>query len=305
MRKIQTHEEELSYIGHSLINTIYMWKKEINTNGYSFDYDSQDIYRTLYEDLASQIRLLEEYPIKRNIDKRERYVEGIKTESKNIIMIYEKHKKTFRQFDRKKLFFNSVKEGNPIYYKYTDDQLIVLLLPFLLPKDKDAYYDSELYRSYGFLMNDYHFEIYILCKHFLAVNYNKSDNYDKFTTFIDHSKVTPYFSMGLIYDLYEECNDKQFEETSELEFYLSLNLMNIVNELKIKKSENKRALYVIHMLSSIIENPELKSYWLSKIQNILQIDEKYYQSKYRDVKGRNATDSDISFANAIDYIFKE
>lgn len=303
MKEGEAQKKKLIILKKGLSTTIRLWEREVNTEGNDFDFESQDSYKIFYEDLASQIKLYEKYPIKENAEDREKQIIEIKRDCKRIIELYETHKNFFRTLDREKIMFATIKKRNPTYYKYSDNELGMLLLPQLIPNDIEGYYKSEFYNDFGFLVNDYHFEINNLCKHFLSVDQDNANDENKYNTFKYFSKEIPFFSMGLIYDLYELCNGKQFEEISELEFYLSLNLMNIVSDLRLKKSVLKTAYYVLHMLSSQIEDPEIKTYWLNKIQNKLGIEYNSYKSRYMIVKGSDATLDDTVFAKNVDTIF--
>lgn len=304
MKTNRPKEKDLANLAYAMANISIQWKEEINSDSMSFDHDSQDCYKTFYEKFASQITVIEKYPPEEFNNLRNNIIAGLKTLSKSLMTLYETNKRFFRTLRRKDLMFKIYRKDHPFLHNATDEQLEVYLLPYTEPVDQDSYYQSAFYNSYGFLLNDYHFEIYILCKYFLNVNYSNTQEHNEFRSFIEQAQSAPYFPMGLIYDIYVLANDKQFEKTTELQFYLSINLMNIVPKLRIKKGENKRAFYILHKLSTLIGNLENKNYWLSKILNQLNIDEKSYQSKYREVKGSNALEDDQKFAEKIDLKFR-
>lgn len=200
--------------------------------------------------------------------------------------------------------YDTYRKTHPFLINARDEQLRVHLLPYWGLKTEDGYYESEFYKSYGFILIDYHFELQLLCKHILTINYSNTKEYNKFRTFIEDTPTKPYFSMGLIYDLYSTTNNKQFSQTTELDFYLSFNLMKLIPNLKIQKGETKRAYYLIHMLSNLITDTYEKNIWLERIFEQLDIDKNTYFSKYRSVKGRDATKDDIKYSESIDKIFK-
>lgn len=304
MERNRTKENDLANLCVALTRLITLWKKEINSEFMNFDYESQDCYRTLYEEFASQVALLEKYPPCEFSNDRNNIITGLRLISEQVVTIYEENKKDFRVLDREKLMYDTYKKNHSALKEIRDDQLKIHLLPYLGVNTDEKYYESNFYKLYGFILTDYHFELYLICKHILAVNYSNTKEYSKFRTFIEDAPVQPYFSMGLLYDLYVVTYSKQFEQISELDFYLSFNLMKLIPNLKIQKGENKRAYYLIHMLSSLIISTNDKSIWLERIYEQLDIDKNVYLSKYRSVKGRNATEEDIKYSDTLDTIFK-
>ena len=87
-----------------------------------------------------------------------------------------------------------------------------------------------------------------------------------------------YFNMGLVSAIHELCNDKQFEQISELELYAILNNHPKPVALKIKSGEKTRFCYIIHQLSEKLKGGE-KVEWRSEMLRRLNIAESYYASK--------------------------
>jgi hypothetical protein len=180
---------------------------------------------------------------------------------------------------------------------------IILGIELEIPS-RDQYYKSTFYDQYGFLLNDYHFEIYVFSKYLFNEIKDNFKETEKYKTFIENSDLASYFPMGLVYSVYKLSDGILFESLSELEFYKSINLLELYSPLKIEKSAIKRAYYVLHKFSTCIKNKEVKNYWINVILHRLGKDESNYSSRYRDVVSDNATDDDTLFANNVDEIFK-
>lgn len=287
-----------------LSDTVEFWIREINTEGSDFNFDSQDIYRSAYEDCVTKWKLIEEYPPEVFSDLRVELIKDISDTATKIIELYEKHKNLFRQYDREKLMLDTYKKRNPHYSNCPDVALKSILgLEMEIPS-RDKYYKSTFYDQYGFLLNDYHFEICVFCKYLLNEIKSNFKEVEPYKTFIENSDLAPYFSMGLIYEVYKYCNGEQFERLSELDFYKSINLLSLYPNLKIAKLENKRAYYILHKFMNCIKDKEVQNYWINEILHNLNRDYDNYHSKYRDVVSGNATEDDKVFADDIDKIFK-
>lgn len=280
------------------------WIKEVNTNGEDFNFDSQDVYRSAYEKCVTQWKLIEEYPPKVFSDERLELLNEISGAASRIVELYERHKRQFRGYDREKLMFTTYRGRNPIYSTCTDQLLKTVLGLEMEVPSRDEYYRSTFYNQYGFLLNDYHFELCVFCKYLLAEIQSNFKEVEPYKTFIENSDLAPYFSMDLAYQVYSRCNGEQFESQSELDFYKSINLLSLYPSLRIVKSENKRAYYVLHNLGNCIKNKEVKSYWINQMLHHLDRDEQNYLSKYRETVGANASEEDKLFVRDIDEIFK-
>ena len=287
-----------------LSDTVEFWIREINTEGSDFNFDSQDIYRSAYEDCVTKWKLIEEYPPEVFSDLRVELTKGISDSASKIVELYEKHKNLFRQYDREKLMLDTYKKRNPHYSNCPDVALKAILGLEMEILSRDKYYKSTFYKQYGFLLNDYHFELCVFCRYLLNEIKSNFKEVEPYKTFIENADLAPYFSMDLIYKVYKYCNGGQFEKLSELDFYKSINLLSLYPNLKIAKSENKRAYYVLHKFMNCIRDKEVQNYWINEILHHLGRDYDNYHSKYRDVVSGNATEDDKVFADDIDKIFK-
>lgn len=297
-------EELLSMTLTILSSTTIHWINEINSEGSDFDFDSQDVYRSAYEDCVTKWKLIEEYPPEEFSDERLELINKLSETANKIVELYEKHKNLFRQYGREKLMLETYKKRNPIYHACPDVALRAILSLEMEIPSRDKYYKSTFYDQYGFLLNDYHFEICVFCKYLLSEIKSNFKEVEPYKTFIENSDLAPYFPMGLVYEVYKYCNGEQFEQLSELDFYKSTNLLSLYPKLKIAKSENKRAYYVLHKFMNCIKDKEVQNYWINEMLHNLNRDEANYLSKYRDVVSSNATEDDKRFANDIDKIFK-
>ncbi len=280
------------------------WIKELNTEGTDFNYDSQDVFRTGYEKCITEWKIIEEYPPEVLSDERIEILNDLREVAIEIIELYEKHKNFFRQYKREELMLNTYKTRHPHYNALSNLELKIILGIELEIPSRDQYYKSTFYDQYGFLLNDYHFEIYVFSKYLFNEIKDNFKETEKYKTFIENSDLAPYFPMGLVYSVYKLSDGILFESLSELEFYKSINLLELYSPLKIEKSAIKRAYYVLHKFSTCIKNKELKNYWINVILHRLGKDESNYSSRYRDVVSDNATDDDTLFANNVDEIFK-
>ena len=127
---------------------------------------------------------------------------------------------------------------------------------------------------------------------------------------IPSSGTTPasppaYFPMRLLSAIYEKCNDKQFEAVPEADFYARMNLQPCRNRLKIRPGEKARVCYLIFLMGETLSNQDREK-WKDEIMRLLDIDIKYYKSKYKAPVPRTdlASDSNQEFAKEMRLIFR-
>lgn len=127
---------------------------------------------------------------------------------------------------------------------------------------------------------------------------------------IPSSATTPasppaYFPMRLLSAIYEKCNDKQFEAVPEADFYAGMNLQPCRNRLKIRPGEKARVCYLIFLMGETLSNQDREK-WKDEIMRLLDIDIKYYKSKYKAPVPRTdlASDSNQEFAKEMRLIFR-
>ena len=120
------------------------------------------------------------------------------------------------------------------------------------------------------------------------------------------SKKSPvYFPMKLLSAIHETCNGEQFEEINELDFYANMNLQPCASRLKVRKDEKARVCYLIFLMGETLSKPDREK-WKEEIMKLLEIDIKYYKSKYKAPVPRTdlPSDSNQIFAKEMQSIFR-
>jgi hypothetical protein len=119
------------------------------------------------------------------------------------------------------------------------------------------------------------------------------------------SAIAPglYFDMKLVSSIHHECNNIQFENLSEVDFYAILNLQSTNAELSIKSGEKTRMSFLIYKLYEYLKTDNKKD-WRTAILEVASIDEKYYNSKYKEPESEIPSRKSESFAQRINRIFE-
>ena len=112
-----------------------------------------------------------------------------------------------------------------------------------------------------------------------------------------------YFSMKLLSLIHEVCIGEQFEEISALDFYANMNLHPCNCKLKIKPREKIRVCYLIFLMSEKLSKQD-KDKWKDRILKLLDIDDSYYKSKYKEPVSDFPSDSNQNFAKEMEHIFR-
>lgn len=112
-----------------------------------------------------------------------------------------------------------------------------------------------------------------------------------------------YFDMKLVSAIHHECNNIQFENLTELDFYTILNLQPKNAELSIKSGEKTRMSFLIYKLYEYLKTDNKKD-WRTAILEVAGIDEKYYNSKYKEPESEIPSRKSESFAQRINRIFE-
>jgi len=112
-----------------------------------------------------------------------------------------------------------------------------------------------------------------------------------------------YFDMKLLSLIHETCVGEQFETIAAPDFYANINLHPCKNKLKIKAREKIRVCYLIFLMSDKISK-QYRDEWRDKILKLLDIDESYYRSKYKEPVSDFPSDSNQRFAKEMESIFK-
>ena len=112
-----------------------------------------------------------------------------------------------------------------------------------------------------------------------------------------------YFSMKLLSLIHEVCEGEQFEEISAPDFYANMNLHPCNCKLKIKPREKIRVCYLIFLMSEKLSKQD-KDKWKDRILKLLDIDDSYYKSKYKEPVSGFPSDSNQNFAKEMEHIFR-
>ena len=112
-----------------------------------------------------------------------------------------------------------------------------------------------------------------------------------------------YFSMKLLSLIHEVCIGEQFEEISAPDFYANMNLHPCNYKLKIKPREKIRVCYLIFLMSEKLSKQD-RDKWKDRILKLLDIDDSYYKSKYKEPVSDFPSDSNQNFAKEMEHIFR-
>ena len=112
-----------------------------------------------------------------------------------------------------------------------------------------------------------------------------------------------YFDMKLLSFIHKSCVGEQFENITAPDFYANINLHPCKNRLKIKAREKIRVCYLIFLMSEKLSK-QYRDEWRDKILKLLDIDESYYRSKYKEPVSDFPSDSNQKFAKEMESIFR-
>ena len=112
-----------------------------------------------------------------------------------------------------------------------------------------------------------------------------------------------YFSMKLLSLIHEVCVGEQFEEISAPDFYANMNLHLCNCKLKIKPREKIRVCYLIFLMGEKLSKQD-RDKWKAGILGLLDIDDSYYKSKYKEPVSDFPSDSNQKFAKEMEHIFR-
>lgn len=112
-----------------------------------------------------------------------------------------------------------------------------------------------------------------------------------------------YFDMKLLSFIHKTCVGEQFENITAPDFYANINLHPCKNRLKIKAREKVRVCYLIFLMSEKLSKQH-RDEWRNKILELLDIDESYYRSKYKEPVSDFPSDSNQKFAKEMESIFR-
>lgn len=136
----------------------YHWIKEVNSQGSTFDYNSQDIFREHLK-LAHSFNYKESIDLHEKSDFRNLVFDVFPEKLEDNIKIYENYKNFFDGFDRNKLMletYRKVKKSS-----LTDSELNLEISSIVELMERDDYYKSDFYKDFGFLSINFHLYISI------------------------------------------------------------------------------------------------------------------------------------------------
>ena len=277
------------------------WKSEINSNGNSFDYDSQDIYRHVLEQILLKSEIIEK--ISPEIDKEERKVllEDLNTSVEKNIKLYLEHSDFFEKLPREKLRLNEFNKRKLPENNYNEQEIEAKLDQIIEPQNREKFFKSSFYNSIGFLINNYHEDIYhfsLWIKNLIDANFKGYKPYD--SKYLKIHKQN-FFNMGIVHHIHKEYNGLIFEKITELDLYNTLNLKNTISYLKIK--DKRMIFYLFHKMQNELLNPEVSEQWLDGILKEINTTKKYYNSQYKAVTWGAGTLKQKEFANSLDTLF--
>ena len=112
-----------------------------------------------------------------------------------------------------------------------------------------------------------------------------------------------YFSMKLLSLIHEVCVGEQFEEISAPDFYANMNLQPCNYKLKTKPREKIRVCYLMFLMGEKLSKQD-RDKWKAGILKLLDIDDGYYKSKYKEPVSDFPSDSNQNFAKEMEHIFR-
>ena len=268
---------------HMLTQINNMWRIEINSNGRKFDFDSQDIYQTIYNNII-EYNFIEKYDDNSEENEKKKFEEALIKTLKDNILIYEENELFFNELDRNKLLLDTYRS---IYKSNLSDfDLYIELIKFIEPQQRENYLKSDFYKSIGFVEFNYHQFIYRYSLKLLDDLKSNFKNFNEFEKDYLKAQTINYFSMELIGHIHKNYINVIFENVSEIEFYKFINIQNTVVRIKIKDDQLNNFYYLIHKFDQKIEDNN----WLDFILDELLIPKKKYKSKYREIVRKNSCD---------------
>ena len=110
-----------------------------------------------------------------------------------------------------------------------------------------------------------------------------------------------YYSSKLLSLIHDVCVGEQFEEVSAPDFYANMNLLPCNCKLKIKPREKIRVCYLIFLMGEKLSKQDREK-WKAGILELLDIDDSYYKSKYKEPVSDFPSDSNQKCAKETEII---
>lgn len=276
--------------------TVKLWSDEINTDGKTFDFDSQDVYKEYVERLLA-FNFKDKIEGNKEEDTRIEILGYLKSSLKELIQLYEQNSTFFIELDRESLrlkYFREYKSST-----LSDIDLTIELYKHTELPQRAEYFKSDFYKKVGFLNYNYHQEIFNISKRLLKdieSDFNDYEAYDEDYLFINNKSI---FDLVLIGHTHKVSNGLVFEEICPFEFYKELNFLSATNNLKLRKGQNNLFYYIIFLLYSSIEDERIKEKWMYFILKKFDLSYTTYTKKYKEIKGDNVSSEAKAFYKEI------
>lgn len=290
-----------------LVSSIYndinkYWIKEINSDGDSFNYDSQDIYRHALDNIFLLSEFIEKINPETHKEERRIVINELKKSVKENIKLFENFRSLFADLSRKKLLIREFK--NRKYSKSTksDGSLYKIFVKQKELQNREIYFNSNLYKNIGYIEHNFHEELYdfaIYLKSQIKKDFEPSNTYN--SNYLGVHNNT-FFNMGIVYHIHNSFNNIAFYEVNELKLYKALNLQNTLSYIRIK--DNQKLLYIIYRLSEILDE-NYRADWLKGILKEIRVTKEYYNKKYKAVTWKNSSADQQTFVEQFDILFKD
>ncbi|PQJ69631.1 hypothetical protein [Polaribacter butkevichii] len=278
------------------------WKKEINSNGDSFDYDSQDIYRHVLEQILLRFEIVEKISPETDKEERKVLLKDLKIATEKNIKLYIKYSDFFEELPREKLRLDEFNKQKLPENNYTEQEVQARLDQIIELTDREKFFRTSFYNTVGFLINNYHEDMYhisVWIKNLIEANFKGYKPYD--SNYLKIHKQS-FFNMGVVHHIHKEYNGIIFEKITEIELYNTLNLKNTISYLKIK--DKRMIFYLFYKMQNDLLNTEVSEQWLDGILNEINTTKKYYNSQYKAVVWEDRSEKQKEFADSLDTLFK-
>ncbi len=277
------------------------WKGEINSSGRKFDFDSQDCYMTLMEQIT-QYNFKDVFEENKNSDFRKEQISALKLKLEEVTSLFEKQFEFFKGLDRESLRLKEYRKRTKSTME--DSELMLELYAKIELPQRNQYFNSNFYKEVGFLASDFHNEIYLYAKILLKHINENFKNYTQYDENYIFTNDKPLFSMRLISDIYKISNDLLFESILDFDFYKEINYLHTIRKIRIRKDQNNCFYYLIHCLSETIVDQKLKEKWMAFIMRDHDIDPSIFKSKYRHIVGSDSGKKSAEYAKLLNEVFK-
>ncbi len=190
-------------------------------------------------------------------------------------------------------------------YMKIDEALEVEINKASMQKDKYDRIYKEKYENVMQYRENIFSDVIELVNSYVVVleNYIPTIKEKESKEFSPITKTGLFFDMKLISLIHNECNNIQFNNLSEIDLYAILNLQSSNAKLSIKSGEKTRMCYLIYRLYEYLKTDNRKE-WRTTILKSAGIEEKHYNSKYKQPESEIPSRKSECFAQRINKIFE-